>query len=515
MIPRRTSFRPFLAAALTLASALVSACGQEPATSLGEESPAESASQTATLTELIVNGNFNAGSTTPWWNGANTQSRVENAQWRIDVTTGTANVWDAIVGQSGIRLTSGQSYTLSFTASASTAGALVTTVQTEAAPYTTTLNQRITVDATPRRYSFPFTSSLSTGQGQVTFQLGGAAARTLRLDDISLTTGTGGGTDGGTGGGSDGGSDGGTGGGSDGGTDGGSGPLAMTNGFYVDPNSNPSAWVKANSGDSRAASIQSAIASKPMARWFGNWNSDITSAVSSYVGAAAAAGKLPVLVAYNIPGRDCGSHSGGGAGSPEAYRTWISGLASGIGNRPAIVLIEPDAVAQLDCLPDDTARQTRLGLLRYATEQLRDRAPNTWAYLDGGNARWIAADTMAQRLHSAGVSNIRGFVVNISNFYTTAESISYGNAVSAALSSRYGYGKPFAVDTSRNGNGSNGEWCNPGGRKLGTLSQVGGGAELLLWVKIPGDSDGTCGIAPNTPAGQFSPDLAIRLINGT
>jgi endoglucanase len=491
MIPRRTSFRPFLAAALTLASALVSACGQEPAPTFGEESPVESANQTAALTELIVNGAFSSGSTAPWWNGANTQSRVENAQWRIDVTASTANPWDAIVGQNGIALTSGQSYTLSFTASASAAGTLVTTVQTEVSPYTATLNQRVTVDATPRRYSFPFTSSLSTGQGQVTFQLGGAAARTIRLDDISLTTGTGGGSDGGT------------------------GPIAMTNGFYVDPNSNPAAWAKANSGDSRAASIQSAIASKPMARWFGNWNSDITSAVSSYVGAAAAAGKLPMLVAYNIPGRDCGGYSSGGAGSPEAYRTWISNFASGIGTRPAIVLIEPDSVAQLDCLPDDSNRQIRLDLLRYATEQLRTRAPNTWAYLDAGNARWIAADTMAQRLHSAGVSNIRGFVANISNFYTTAESISYGNAVSAALSSRYGYSKPFVVDTSRNGNGSNGEWCNPAGRKLGTPSQVGGGAELLLWVKIPGDSDGTCGIAPNTPAGQFSPDLAIRLINGT
>ncbi|ATB43154.1 endoglucanase [Cystobacter fuscus] len=500
---RRTTFRPFLATALTLASALVSACIQEPEPLTGEESPTESASQTAALTELIVNGNFNAGSTAPWWNGANTQSRVENAQWRIDVTTGTANAWDAIVGQSGIALASGQGYTLSFTASASAAGTLVTTVQTEVAPYTATLNQQVTVDATPRRYSFPFTSSLSTGQGQVTFQLGGPAARTLRFDDISLTTGTGGGTDGGTGG------------GTDGGTGGGSGPIAMTNGFYVDPNSNPAAWAKANSGDSRAASIQSAIASKPMARWFGNWNSDITSAVSSYVGAAATAGKLPVLVAYNIPGRDCGGYSSGGAGSPEAYRTWISGLASGIGTRPAIVLIEPDSVAQLDCLPDDANRQTRLELLRYATEQLRTRAPNTWAYLDAGNARWIAADTMAQRLHSAGVSNIRGFVSNISNFYTTAESISYGNAVSAALSSRYGYSKPFTVDTSRNGNGSNGEWCNPAGRKLGTPSQVGGGAELLLWVKIPGDSDGTCGTAPGIPAGQFSPDLAIRLINGT
>ncbi|MET0401763.1 MAG: glycoside hydrolase family 6 protein, partial [Cystobacter sp.] len=82
-------------------------------------------------------------------------------------------------------------------------------------------------------------------------------------------------------------------------------------------------------------------------------------------------------------------------------------------------------------------------------------------------------------------------------------------------SSQYGYTRPFVVDTSRNGNGSNGEWCNPAGRKLGTPPQVGGGADLLLWVKVPGDSDGACGIAPNTVAGQFSPDIAWRLIQGT
>jgi len=78
-----------------------------------------------------------------------------------------------------------------------------------------------------------------------------------------------------------------------------------------------------------------------------------------------------------------------------------------------------------------------------------------------------------------------------------------------------GYVAKFVVDTSRNANGSNGQWCNPAGRKLGVPAQVGGGAELLLWVKTPGNSDGQCGVAPNTPAGQFNPDLAIRLIDGT
>jgi len=473
-----------LALATALATALSLACGPAASEATEDEPSLESTSQAATI-NLISNGAFSA-STTSWWNGANTQSRVENGQWRLDVSSGTANAWDAVVGQSGLPLVNGQAYTLSFTIKASASVNIRATVKMETAPYTTPLDRPIAVDGTSRRYSIPVTSSMTTHLGQVTFQLGGHGALTVWIDDVSLTR-----------------------------TDNGTGPIAQTHGIYVDPNSNAAIWARNNGGDGRAARIQSDIASKPMARWFGNWNSDIASAVSSYVSAAAAANKLPVLVAYNIPGRDCGSHSGGGAGTPDAYRAWFYDFVSGLGNRPAIVLIEPDALAQLDCMPSDSDRRTRLELLRYATEQLRDRAPNTWAYMDGGNARWIAPDTMAQRLQSVGTGNIRGFVANISNFYPTAETLTYGNAVNAALSSRYGYTKAFVVDTSRNGNGTNGEWCNPGGRKLGTPSQAGGGAEMLVWVKAPGNSDGQCGIAPGVPAGQFDPEIAWRLIHGT
>ncbi|MEV0408637.1 glycoside hydrolase family 6 protein [Actinoallomurus sp. NPDC050550] len=288
-------------------------------------------------------------------------------------------------------------------------------------------------------------------------------------------------------------------------------PIDMTSGFYVDPDSNPAKWVRDNPGDARAAQIKSAIADKPTAGWFGDWSGDIGTAVSNYVGAADAADKLPVLVAYNIPGRDCSGESKGGS-DKDKYEAWISAFAGAIGTRPAVVVIEPDALAQLDCLPTDSERQFRLNLLEFATEQFKAKAPNTWAYLDAGNAKWIAADTMAQRLESAGVHNVRGFAVNVSNYYTTDESESYGTAVNASLSSKV----PFIVDTSRNGNGSkNGEWCNPAGRKLGGTPQVGGGAEMLLWVKVPGDSDGSCGVGEGIPAGQFSPDLAMHLINGS
>lgn len=288
-------------------------------------------------------------------------------------------------------------------------------------------------------------------------------------------------------------------------------PIDLTSGFYVNTNSLPATWARNNAGDSRAARIQSSIGARPIARWFGN-DANIGSTVASYTGAADGQDKLPVLTAYNLPGRDaCGGHSGGGAGSVGAYRTWISSFAAGIGTKPAVVIIEPDALGDFSCMTD-AAIQDRLGMLTYATQMFQQKAPNTYAYLDGGNAGWVAAGTMASRLNSAGVRNVRGFSVNVSNYYTTAQSASYANSVNSSL----GYAAKFVIDTSRNANGHNGQWCNPPGRKLGVPAQVGGsGSELLLWVKTPGVSDGACGIAPSVPAGQFSPDLAVRLIDGT
>ena len=106
-----------------------------------------------------------------------------------------------------------------------------------------------------------------------------------------------------------------------------------------------------------------------------------------------------------------------------------------------------------------------------------------------------------------------GFSINVSSFYTTAQDTAYGNQINADLKASYGYTKPYVIDTSRNANGSNGQWCNPQGRKLGTTDQQGGGAEALLWIKTPGESDGDCGTSTD-PAGTFDPQVAYDLVYG-
>ncbi|MEO3755822.1 glycoside hydrolase family 6 protein [Streptomyces sp. B6B3] len=292
-------------------------------------------------------------------------------------------------------------------------------------------------------------------------------------------------------------------------------PLAMTSGFYVDPNSSPAVWSAANPGDGRASAIRNSIANVPAARWFGSWSGDIGSAAGSFVGAAQSADKLPILVAYNMYGRDaCGGHSGGGAASPSEYANWISAFASGIGSRPAVVILEPDALGDYNCMTQDQINE-RQNMLTNALSQFRSKAPNAWVYLDAGNPGWVDASTMADRLNASGLSLARGFSLNVSNYFPTAENASYAGSVNQVLSQRHGYSKPFVVDTSRNGNGANGEWCNPGGRKIGTPTQEGGnGAEMLLWIKTPGESDGDCGVGGGSTAGQFLPEVAYKMIFG-
>jgi endoglucanase len=184
--------------------------------------------------------------------------------------------------------------------------------------------------------------------------------------------------------------------------------------LYVDPYSpaaqQAAAWRETRPQD---AAEMDEIATAPQAQWFGDWNPDVAQAVNQHVTAAAAQGRWTLLVAYNLPQRDCGGHSGGGTAE---YKAWIREFARGIGDRPAAVILEPDALAGLDCL-SATDRQTRLDLLKDAVTVLRGKA----VYLDAGHSAWHPAAAMAARLQQAGIQDTTGFSLNVSNFRATAD----------------------------------------------------------------------------------------------
>lgn len=278
--------------------------------------------------------------------------------------------------------------------------------------------------------------------------------------------------------------------------------------LYVDPYSN----AKRQADEWRGSRLEDAaqmdkIADQPDADWFGDWNGDVRAAVDGRVTTITNAGALPVLVAYNIPIRDCSGYSGGGAASPEAYKTWIRAFADGIGSRKAAVILEPDAVALTSCL-SETEKATRLALIKDAVGVLKAKG-NVAVYVDAGHSNWVGASEMAARLAEAGISGADGFSLNVSNFRKTTESIDYGKEVSSRIG-----GKHFVIDTARNGLGPapDGQWCNPSGRALGEkpgANTADPSVDAYLWVKPPGESDGTCNGGPS--AGTWWTEYALGL----
>jgi endoglucanase len=292
-------------------------------------------------------------------------------------------------------------------------------------------------------------------------------------------------------------------------------PLAGQS-FYVNPQNHAALQVaqwRAEGRTAQAAQIER-IAVHPTANWL-TQEVGVREEAEALTRAAAAAARSTLLVAYFIPGRDCSGYSAGGAPSAAAYRRWIGELAQGIGTSTVTVVVEPDAVLQAlsGCL-GSAARAQRFALLSAAVAALR-RDPHATVYLDAGNVGWLRAPrTVARALRAAGVTRANGFALNVSNFYATAATIAAGERLSRLLG-----GAHFIIDTSRNGNGAavaadgTPQWCNPRGRALGTAPTTHTGHRLVdayLWVKQPGDSDGTC--RPGAPpAGTWWPQYALEL----
>lgn len=255
------------------------------------------------------------------------------------------------------------------------------------------------------------------------------------------------------------------------------------------------------------------IAQQPQALWFGNEYypiARVASVAREYTRLAAKARKTPVLVVYSIPDRDCGQYSQGGLPGGKAYQRWVKRLAKGIrGSRP-LVILEPDAIpfyGQGVCANGSN----RLALIRYAARVLT-RA-GAWVYLDAGHSNWTPYAGRARLLKKAGIRYARGFSTNVSNFRTTASEHAYARTLLRDLRKLGVRGKKYVIDTSRNGAAPQDDRViNPAWARVGAAPRLRfrGAFDGTLWVKHPGESDGTeCG---GPSSGAWSNLLADRLL---
>src|SRR4051794_14154318 len=126
----------------------------------------------------------------------------------------------------------------------------------------------------------------------------------------------------------------------------GSNPVAGQQ-LFVDPASPAAAQAKRwrDGGRGTDAAAMALLAKRATAEWMVE-ASGVEQRVRAEAQRAAEAGRTALLVAYHVPGRDCGNYSAGGSDTPTAYRAWARSFAHGIGSRRAIVIVEPDAIPQ-------------------------------------------------------------------------------------------------------------------------------------------------------------------------
>ena len=347
----------------------------------------------------------------------------------------------------------------------------------------------------------------------------------------------------------------------------------------------------------------------PQAVWFTSGTpAQVQAAVHKTMQEAALTKTVPILVAYDIPHRDCGGLSAGGALDTASYEAWIDAFAAGIGNRQAVVILEPDSLGLIpnainidgsadgSCTftvpgPDGTPvpdpsiiQDTRYTQLNYAVDSIESHAPAASVYLDGTHSAWLNVGEASGRLSKGGIQRAQGFYLDVSNYQLSPNLVQFGTWISECLAfatsvnpgdfgdcpNEYWNGGPlpsldaqlfgewngvaldanglwsdtsttqdlntsainlryanmlggtastvhFVIDTSRNGNGplntapfalapynqppsviaalTSGNWCNPPGAGLGLRPTANTGIALVdayLWVKTPGESDGTC-----------------------
>ena len=228
-----------------------------------------------------------------------------------------------------------------------------------------------------------------------------------------------------------------------------------------------------SSGQHDDAALIRELIRTPTAEWYTQGTPKrVMQDVRNDVNRAADKGVIPVLVAYNIPFRDCAQFSAGGATTIEEYEAWIDGFAAGIGDRPALVILEPDGLGIIPwynpfadrdtwvppgtlewCQPAEadaaTAASDRFAMLNYAVDTLTAR-PNARVYLDGTHSAWLGSGDAADRLIQAGVADADGFFVNVSNYRLDAHLAKYGTWTAKCIA--------FASNPASWGVGHS-EWC--------------------------------------------------------
>jgi endoglucanase len=190
------------------------------------------------------------------------------------------------------------------------------------------------------------------------------------------------------------------------------------------------------------------------------------------------------------------------------FERQVDEMVAGIENRPAVMLLELDAIGSSGCMARNGALPEWEADMRYEIQQVSS-LPHTVVYIEGGYSDGASPAYTARVLNAVGVSGIRGFFTNDTHLNWTANEIRWGEKVSAMTG-----GAHFIINTADNGRGpllnphpvtqGNEDLCNPPGRGAGPPTTTDTGipaVDAFMWIHTPGTSSGTCN--GGTASGTF------------
>ncbi|CAK4669838.1 hypothetical protein AeNC1_005265 [Aphanomyces euteiches] len=229
---------------------------------------------------------------------------------------------------------------------------------------------------------------------------------------------------------------------------------------------------------------------------------------------------IPTVIVYGLPNKDCsaGESNKGSNTDATTYLKFVKDLADLVGTRPVIYIMEPDAFG---LHIDSPCAKTNgyLDNMMSAIPLLTNDNANASLYVDIGYWAFNTTERVQmvaeawKQLVSKGAS-VRGIALDTSNYRKNDEMIdTCQKFVTSLKTSDY----RCVIDTSRNYLGpkeGTAEWCNNRYAAIGippTNNTANDLIDYFLWLKTPGESDGTCsggGISSdalkNGPAaGQF------------
>ncbi len=219
-------------------------------------------------------------------------------------------------------------------------------------------------------------------------------------------------------------------------------------------------------------------------------------------------GTIPIFTTYFLYQAGYCESSSEIVSNRPTFERQVNEMVQGIENRPAVMLLEIDAIGASRCMASTGALPQWEADIRYEINAVAS-LPHTVVYIEAGYSDGNPPGYTAKVLNAVGVRNIRGFYTNDTHLNWTANEIRWGLKVSNMTG-----GARFIINTADNGHGpllnrhptTQGieDLCNPPGRGAGIPDTTDTGnpaIDAFMWVHVPGTSSGACN--GGTPSGTF------------